>query len=238
MSAHDHKSHGPRHYEVWSGADVSTHVWLIYSGATLAPFSDMHEDGLRLRAAGGYGQYQYVNNSKHEKFQADTNFTDALIGYLKRMGPLTAKAFIGISAIDHIIEPYDIDNNVKGAEFGLKGVIELWLNIDNNAWASLDLAWAQAHNTRSVRTRIGYRVWPNLSIGLEAGINIDEQAHHKITKYEYYDAEPDTALDYARGGAFARYEWCGGEISVSGGLLGDFTEHTSPYATVNWIKQF
>ena len=43
--------------EVWAGVDASSHVWLAYSGATIAPYSDMFSNGLRLRAATGYGQY-------------------------------------------------------------------------------------------------------------------------------------------------------------------------------------
>ena len=43
--------------EVWAGADVTSHVWLIYSGATVAPQANIYEDGLRLRIAGGSGGY-------------------------------------------------------------------------------------------------------------------------------------------------------------------------------------
>ncbi len=231
----------PRHYEVWAGTDISQHVWLVYSGTTLAPFSDIHEDGLRLRFVGGYGQYKYVSHSiahnfRSITFNADTNSADALIGYLKRMGPLTAKAFVGASAINHIIHPVDLQNRAQGLDIGVKGVLEFWLNIGDNAYASLDLAWSQAHNTRSARTRIGYRLMPKLSVGVEAGVNIDRQGEYKIV--EEVLSHRNTPLDYARGGAFARFEWFGGEIAVSGGLLGDFTQHKSPYGTVNWITQF
>ena len=46
----DPAAHGWR--EVWGGADASAHVWLIYSGMTVAPHSDIFSDGLRLRIAG------------------------------------------------------------------------------------------------------------------------------------------------------------------------------------------
>ena len=196
---------------------------------------------MRLRIVGGYGQYTYFSHSiahnfRRTTFDANTNFADALVGYLKRMGPLTAKAFVGASAINHVVRPYDLQNRAQGFEVGVKGVIELWLNIGDNTYSSLNLAWSQAHNTRSARTRVGYRIWPKLSFGIEGGINIDDQGEYKIT--EEVSSYRNSAFDYARGGMFARYEWDGGEIAVSGGLVGDFTQHNSPYATVNWISQF
>ena len=44
--------------EVWSGADATPHVWLTYSGATIALGSrDVWSDGFWLRAEGCYGGY-------------------------------------------------------------------------------------------------------------------------------------------------------------------------------------
>ena len=100
--------------EFWTGVDASNHVWLAYSGATIAPTSDMFSDGLRLRAATGFGEYSYVGerNAREQSFSAQTGFADALVGYLQRLGPLTAKAFVGISAIEHDVHPLDPQNPV------------------------------------------------------------------------------------------------------------------------------
>ncbi len=231
----------PRHYEVFAGADAANTVWLIYAGTTLAPFGDIHEDGLRLRFSGGYGQYKYYSRSSLSPFQerqyrATTHFQDALIGYLKRMGPLTTKAFIGVAQIDHQVFPFDHGNIVQGTNFGAKGVLEFWLNMGDHAWGSLDLSWSQAHNTRSARSRVGFKVLPSLSLGLEAAINVDAQAEYKLT--DEVLSHRSTTFDFIRVGGFARMDWYGGEISSSAGLLGDFTHNQSPYVTVNWLKQF
>ena len=37
-------------------------------------------------------------------FTAETAFAEALVGYLKRLGPLTAKAFVGVAAIEHDVD--------------------------------------------------------------------------------------------------------------------------------------
>jgi hypothetical protein len=212
--------------EVWAGADVTSHVWLVYSGVTVAPFSDMFSDGLRLRSAGGYGGYTYTGHrgTERQSFEAETLFTDFLVGYLKRFGPLTAKAFGGVSAIRHDIEPFDPDNPVQGLAIGPKAVAELWLNMGPVAWSSLDASWTSAHQTYAGRLRAGYRIVGDLSLGAEARID-------------------GNALDKdARGGLFVRYAWSGGEVSLAGGFSGRVVEDArdmhDPYATVTWLMQY
>ena len=249
----------PSGWQVWAGADVSKNVWLVYSGVTVAPWSGMHDDGWRFRSAGGYGEYEYdstvwdaaVPGSRQQKFNARTYYADVLIGYLKRFGELTAKGFVGASIISHDIEPLDEQALAFGEEVGVKGVIELWLNIGARGWGSLDLSWASAHDTRAARARLGYRIWPNLSLGIEGGVNVDSQAECRVdgsstSPCNRLSEELDQAdlLDYARGGIFARYEWGTGEVSVSAGALGDSFgnggqgDEIAPYVTLNWLTQF
>lgn len=243
--------------EIWAGADVSSNVWLVYSGVTFAPWSGIHDDGFRFRTAGGFGEYEYVGNVESGgvispiHFQAQTYFADFLVGYLKRLGPLTAKGFVGAAIISHDISPLDSETVAIGEEVGIKGVIELWLNIGESGWGSLDLTWASAHNTRTARARLGYRVWPKLSLGLEGGINVDSQGECRMDALagptcKSLPGDPIDAtdlLDYGRAGAFARYEWGVSEASISAGVLGDSFSgddevELAPYLTVNWLTQF
>jgi Cellulose biosynthesis protein BcsS len=224
--AHADPDDTPAWREVWAGADVTSHVWLVYSGVTIAPYSDMFSDGLRLRSAAGYGGYTYTGNrgTQVQGFKANTQFADFLVGYLKRLGPLTAKAFVGVSSIRHDVRPYDAANPVQGLAIGPKGVAELWLNMGSDAWSSLDASWTSAHQTYSGRLRSGYRIVGDLSLGAEARID-------------------GNALDRdARGGLFVRYAWTGGEVSLAGGVSGRFLEDARDvrdgYATANWLMQY
>ena len=248
----------PRWREVWTGADATEHGWLVYTGTTTSPFTGIHEQGLRLRMATGYGGYEYSGfrrtsgkTAEMKAFEARTGFAEGLLGYLWRFDPLIVKVFGGVSAIGHEISPFDDENLATGLDWGPKGVIELWLNMGTDMWGSLDLTWSGAHNTRSARARLGYRLQPMLSIGLEGRFNIDEQGDCDIhwtetaaCKLQYRpDSERTDIIDYSRAGAFARYEWDGGEISVSGGVsagvLGrEADADLNPYITMNWIKQF
>ncbi|MDX2258444.1 MAG: cellulose biosynthesis protein BcsS [Hyphomicrobiaceae bacterium] len=231
----------PRHTEVWAGADAGEDVWLIYSGGTIAPFGDIHDGGLRLRVAGGFGQYRYQSHNPArgyalESFAATASFADALVGYLWRLDPLILKLFIGAGLIEHDISPVDGHNLAQGPDFGAKAVAEVWVNIGPSAYASVDIAWAQAHETMSGRGRLGYRMSAPLSLGIEAAANVDQQAAYKMSAEQV--AYRTEAFDYGKVGAFVRYEWAGGEVSASAGLLGDVREQTSPYATLNWLMQF
>ena len=245
--------------EAWAGADISSNVWLVYSGITYAPWGGVHDPGWRFRAVGGYGEYSYSDRvpatdpafARELSFHAQTYFADFLVGYQTRFGELTAKAFVGPSVISHDIEPLDTETIAIGDETGIKGVIELWLNIGASAWGSLDLSWSSAHNTRAARARVGYRVWQNVSLGLEGGLNVDSQGECRIgmteksaCKTAYQETvDPAGLLDYGRAGAFARYEWDEGEVSLSAGVLGDsFASdgdvEIAPYTTLNWLTRF
>lgn len=245
--------------QAWVGADVASNVWLLYSGVTLAPWSGIHDPGLRFRAAGGYGGYSYDRDAdvtpdprrrpRATHLTAQTYFADILVGYLARYGELTAKGFVGAAIISHEISPKDEETVAIGEEVGIKGVVELWLNMGERGWGSLDLSWTSAHNTRTARTRLGYRVWPKLSLGLEGGLNLDSQGECRMQGPGVSGCLRDPTddgraelLDYARAGVFARYEWGTGEASLGVGVLGDSLgddgTELSPYATVNWLTQF
>ncbi len=252
--------HAPTGREIWAGADVSQNVWLLYSGVTIAPWSGIYDPGLRVRAAGAFGGYSYSDRVANEdpdgpvrrpvRFHAQTYVSDILIGYLARFGELTAKAFIGASMIGHDISPTDDETVAIGTEVGLKGVLELWLNIGERGWGSLDLSWSEAHETRSARARLGYRIQPELSIGLEGGINLDAQGVCRIDgpgasgckAMDETRSDPAELLDYVRIGVFVRYEWGVSEASLSAGAWGNSWQQDgqdfAPYITVNWLTQF
>lgn len=241
-------AHEPFSREVWIGADATPSSWLVYSGMTLSPLSGIHDDGPRLRFATGYGGYSWRGTAPTADgavaHGAGTVFyADALAGYLKRFGPLTAKAFAGVSlsghAVTDLFQPLNIavapdEAPIDGREIGVKAALEFWLNLGTQGWSSLDLNWTGAHDTYSARFRVAWRAWPTVSLGVEAIVNGDQR--HDITKFM---SEPGLDHIERRLGAFARYEWYGGEVSLAGGIAAAADDGgTNPYATLNWITQF
>ncbi len=131
-------------------------------GVTVAPFGHIHEPGLRFRLAGGYGNYDYSGNRKASASRPKSShsppppyYGDALVGYLERFGPLTAKAFGGVSYLAHDITPFDPEKPRDCDEFGFQSRRRTLLDIGDVGYASLDLAWNSAFNTRNARARLG-----------------------------------------------------------------------------------
>jgi len=129
-------------------------------------------------------------------------------GFLEHFGPLTAEAFVGIAAIEH-------DVQLQGRAYAPKCVAEFWLNVGESAWSSLDATWTSARETYAGRLRSGYRLFNNVSVGVEARVDGNE-----------LDKE-------ARGDMFVRYAWHGGEVSVAGGIGGRFFSRTQTTCTTS-----
>ena len=197
----------------------------------MAPFGAITADGLRLRATGGYGAFRYSGlrpvgaGSQLVSFRGTVSFADVLLGYHKQLGPLTLKAYAGAMATQHLIDPFDPEAAVQGSGLGGKVALETWWTISEQAWASLDVSYGSLHESYAGRLRLGWRLLPALSAGMEAG------------------AAGNTDGDSGRIGAFLRYEWERGEIATSAGLLTDWAdiEKTDPrgaFATISWMNRF
>lgn len=226
----------PSRFEMSVGAQAYSHAWSLYSGVTAAPFAGLDQDGLRLRAVGGYGAYQYAGrraagvSSRIVAFDGQTTFADLLAGYHKQLGPVTLKGFAGLTTTEHRISPDDPETAIRGGGIGAKLALETWWTISEQAWSSIDVSWGSLHDSYAGRGRLGWRLLPALSVGLEAG------------------AAGNLECDIARVGGFLRYEWAAGEVSASGGWSNDklldgrqsagLLEASTPFATVSWLTRF
>jgi hypothetical protein len=223
------------HFELWTGAQDYTQAWSIYSGASVAPFGSIQEDGMRVRVVGGYGVDNYSGSPPtggpgHITYKGTTSFADALVGYHSQLGPLTLKLFGGLTGGDRLISPADPAARIHGAGLGGKVVAEGWWNLGDQAWTAVDLSWASLYQSYGGRVRLGWRVIPELSAGVEAGAvgNLD--------------------CDIVRAGALLRYELASGEISVTGGVSNDrllaggaspnAAASGTPFAMLSWLTRF
>jgi len=213
---------------MWAGAEVFHQVWSLYAGGTYAPFGSVREDGFRVRAVTGYGAYRYASprwtgtGTQLLQFHGTTAFADLLAGYHKQLGPLTIKILGGLTVADQKV---DDPESISGTEIGAKAVLETWWNITDRTWSSVDLSWSTLHDIYGARARLGWRLWPALSIGVEGG------------------ATGSWNYDTARIGSFVRYEWATGEASLSGGFSGDgpgsgWVDVHGPFATFSVLTRF
>lgn len=233
-----HFDRGPTtpHFELWAGAQALAHAWSVYSGLTAAPFSSIQHDGVRLRVVTGYGAYAYSGSraagvgSKTVTFKGEAPFADLLVGYHTQLGPLTLKAFAGVALAEYRMVPDDPETAIRGAGAGGKLALETWWTLSDRAWSSVDVSWVSLHASYAARARLGWRLSPVLSAGLEAGAAGNEEC------------------DIVRAAGFLRYEWAGGEVSASGGLSNDkllrgsegadLERSSEPFVTLSWLTRF
>lgn len=223
-------------FEFWSGAQAYGHVWSLYSGSTVAPLGAVQEDGVRLRLVAGYGADRYSGpravgaGSQIVAFKATGSFADVLVGYHQQLGPLTVKVFAGVTAADREIRPDDPETVIRGTGLGGKIALETWWNLGDQAWTSVDLSWGSLYQSYAARARLGWRLTPALSAGLEAG------------------AAGNIECDIVRVGGFVRYELASGEISASGGASNDklldsgggptIARASTPFVMLSWLTRF
>ena len=230
---------GPPKYEISGGAEVAGPSWSAYS-TTLVALSALsksasggiRDDGWRLRAGAGYWRYaddpvKWVPGLGDHKvsLKRTGSFADLLLGYHKSLGELTVKAYVGIAYSNERWLQDGADAGSPGSDVSAKVLVESWLNLTPSAFAQLDAGWTSLHSTITARARLGYRVLPSLSIGPEGGY------------WSAVDAESDTGVASWRYGAFARFEWASGEVSVSAGAS-DEKQGTDYYATINALMRF
>ena len=157
------KAPGAEHFELWAGGQAFHRAWSLYTGTTAAPFAGIREDGVRLRLVGGYGSYTYSGPravgvfSQTMNFKGAAAFTDALAGYQKQLGPLTVKAFAGLSAASYQVTPDDPETAIRGPGLGGKVMLETWWNISAQAWSSVDVSWGSLYDSYAARARLGWR---------------------------------------------------------------------------------
>jgi hypothetical protein len=227
------------YYEISGGGEVAGPAWSTYASTTIAlsaigfgtPVS-IREDGWRLRTGAGYWRYsdrpvKWVPGVGDTRVALKRNgsFADLLLGYHKSLGPLTIKAYGGVAYSNETWLQDGFDDGSPGSAFAAKVLVESWLNLTPVSFAQLDAGWTSLRDTITARARLGYRITPSLSIGPEAGYwsNVDAESDKGVTAWRY--------------GGFVRYEWGGGEISLSAGGADD-SYATHFYATANALFRF
>lgn len=216
--------------EIWSGGENFGSTWAFYTGITAAPDGDITQPGLRLRLLAGMSTYDY--RGSFGRARAAQPFADLLGGYQWQVGAFTLKAFAGATGaadIRTLEQALDLWGQTR---IGPKVVGEAWWTINDQSWASLDVALSRPQSTTLwSRVRYGLRLLPQISLGPEAGLS------------------GEAAQPRGRIGAFARFDWPAGEIAASGGVAetadalgtglatGEKTRAT-PYLTLTWAQRF
>ena len=208
----------------FAGVDAGD-TWLFsYGGFSLAP-GGLDRDGWRIRLYAGTGYYNYTpsGGASPNAFaprRADVFQLEALAGWQFSTGLITAKLFAGVAYEDHTISPADPDNAIAGAHLGAKLAVETWFDVSQWAWASADASYATGIDAYSGAVKLGLRPFEWVSLGPEASVFGNRE------------------FDGHRLGAFARWHCGGCDMTVSGGISGDYDDETGAYGALSFYSQF
>lgn len=210
--------------ETWSGIEIFGSNHAVYSGTTWSP-DGASLDGVRLRFVSG--QSDYLFSDEFGAGRAVRPFAELTAGYQWQMGAVTLKLFAGAAAAVDLRAPADVLGWWTRKEMGLKGSLETWWTINPVWWASFDGGVGSRDAAIWTRLRVGARLRPDLSLGLESG----------------HAGSLSSGAISPRAGVFASWHWASGEIAVAGGIArtGSVTGASDPdakYATVLWLRRF
>jgi len=215
-------------FESWIGVEGYRHVTSLYSGITWSPFSNLRQDGLRLRLVSGISTYRYagwrydpaLGANSWQQFSGSARFLDLMAGWQFSHQGTTVKAFIGYEQQSHLIAPFDPDTLIQGGASGIKGALEIWQNWTPTLWSSLDVSMARAHATYDVKLRTGWRTDANWSFGPEISV-----VGHSESSLQ-------------RAGLFGRYENLEHEFTISAGVSAARGNTPSGYGAAQYLRRF
>ncbi len=196
-----------------------------YGGAVWAFGASVEAPGPRVKALTGFGAYDYNSAlpgvAGPVNFDGDVALAQLLGGYQWRRGEWTVKAYAGVGFETHDLSPNDPANTVNGSEFGVMGQLELWRNLGEAGWLSLDASYGDVFASYWTQLRLGRRLNTRISAGLETGA---------LGNQEY---------DAGRAGGFLRTRLGGVELTLSGGVSGDYlAEDFGAYAAFGLYRKF
>lgn len=212
--------------EFSSGIDYTPHSWFAYTSIVWAPGEGLDRTGLRLRAMAGHGRYDYdsqravAGSLVATEFSGNVSLGELMAGYAWESGALWLKSYVGVSYADHRLTPDDPQNEIKGAKFGVKGQIEAWLRVTRRSWLSADASLSSPFSDYWAQMRFGTDIGRIVTIGPEAALLGNRE----------FSAE--------RAGGFMRFRFGKSQLTLSGGLSGNFKESGSFYAGTEFYRRY
>ncbi len=205
--------------EIFTGVDITGNSAGTYLGAGTAFGKSLWKPGWRGRVVGGLGRSDYESGATI--YDGRHGFITGMLGYQMQRGRMTAKLFAGAEYQEQVIAPYDPGNSVQGAASGVRLQAETWFDLSARSFVSVDASYGSAFDEYWGLARYGYRYSPKLTFGLEGG---------PLGNREY---------NGGRGGAFVQYQILNTQLTLSGGVTGDYLESTgSGYFALNIYRNF
>jgi hypothetical protein len=199
----------------FTGGDAARQSYFVWAGVVGAPFSLLHEDGLRVRAVAGGGRYRYrtdaVPGGRNEGMIASGELA---IGFHRNFGAANLALYLGGHVESQRLVAPDPGHEAEGTAAGVKAALEYYHRLAPEFFWTASASASTVHRAYHARAALGYE-HGRFAYGVETAV-------HGDVRY----VEP-------RAGLFAQSRYGRTTIQLSGGMLRNSENGTSPYATLS-----
>jgi hypothetical protein len=200
----------------FGGIDIASSSQFAWSGLVGSPTGLLHEDGLRLRAAGGLGRYKYETDAvPGGENEGHVTSGELMIGYRRDLGGVIVSSFVGLHAENQRLSSPDPGNEAQGTAFGVKAAIETFARLHPEWTLVTSAAASTVHRSYHARAAVAREFPSGFALGAEALI-------HGDVRYR----EP-------RVGLFAQATFNRAVLSLAGGYLDNSDKGGGAYATLS-----
>ncbi len=199
----------------YAGGDVATDSAFAWSGILAAPSGTLHEDGWRLRLAGGTGRYRYRTSAVPGGVNvADVVSGEVMAGYRFTYAEAVASVFLGGHIENQQLHVPDPGHQSQGLSAGVKGLVELYRRFTPAVVGTASASASTVNRAYHLRATLSYGRPSGFTIGTEAALLGD-------LRY----TEP-------RAGLFVQSTYGRTTLSLAGGWLSNSDKGEGAYATL------
>jgi outer membrane immunogenic protein len=140
----------------FSGLDVSKYSLDGWAGTLIAPSKDLDTSGPRVWFLGGAGMYKY--SAEGTSFHGTVSTGEALAGYAFEGDNYSINVLGGFHAINHMVSPFDPENQVQGTALGIKGRVDAYVTPTQSTMLYGEAEYSTAFRTFYTSGQFGFDV--------------------------------------------------------------------------------
>ena len=160
--------------EFFTGGALTNNSWISWAGGVKSLSSNLYRDGWRIRVLAGYGRYSFLTDGQPNS--ANPALFEITPGYQFKAGPLISKLYVGLHGEQHKLANPDLGNKAQGMGYGAKVILENWIDLPMNSFASLDGSFSSLNTSYQGMLRAGSAYYfPQLTLGPEVQIVGNEE---------------------------------------------------------------
>lgn len=205
----------------FAGGDIARDSFFAWSGVVGAPRGQLHEDGPRFRLMAGAGRYRYRTGAVASGVNEGRIVSgEAMLGYRRAFGPMTATVFIGAHIEEQRLAARDPGHRAQGTAIGVKGALELFHRLGPELFVTAAASASTVHRSYHARAAVARELPSGFAAGAEVAI-------HGDVRYR----EPRAGLFFQ--GSYGRTTF-----AVSGGYLSNSDKGSGGYATLTLFAPY